>query len=45
LYAPEKGVKTRKEIARRGERLSKRAGEIVGSASEWVDKRRERVAG
>jgi CBS domain-containing protein len=45
LYAPEKGAKTRKELARRGERLSKRAGEIVVSASEWVDKGRGRRAG
>jgi CBS domain-containing protein len=43
LYAPDRGT-TRKQLAKRGERLSNRAGEIVESASEWVEKSRERFA-
>lgn len=43
LYAPEEGKKTRKQLAKRGEQLSDRAGDAFESASDWVEKGRKRI--
>ena len=44
LYAPEEGKKTRRELARRGEELSHKAGDALDTATAWVEKQRERVS-
>lgn len=43
LYAPEKGTKTRKQLAKRSARWTDRASDAVGSAGEWVEKGRKRI--
>ena len=43
LYAPEKGEKTRKKLAKRSGKWQESAGDAVGVAGEFVNKGRKRV--
>ena len=43
LYAPEKGEKTRKKLAKRSGKWQETAGDAVGIAGEIVHKGRKRV--
>jgi len=42
LYAPEKGEKTRKRLARKGGEWGEKAAEALGSAGDIVEKGRKR---
>lgn len=44
LFAPEKGRKTRREIAKRAERLGDRAAEVMESAEDLIEAGRRRLA-
>ena len=43
LYAPEKGEKTRKKLAKKSGKWQETATEAVGFAGEYVNKGRKRV--
>jgi gas vesicle protein len=43
LYAPEKGVKTRKKLSKRSDKWQETAGDAVGIAGDFFSRGRKRV--